>query len=78
VTDLIANNNPNKIKAVWRSVKDMYIDKNGFVPLDDLVTCFYEQFPAAMEGKSAVYFFRKFASKQDKNLINYRQCRTAI
>ena len=50
----------------------MDIDKNGFVPLEDLVTCFYEQFPAAMEGKSAVYFFRKFASKQDKNLINYR------
>ena len=36
VTDLLSKNNPTKIKAVWKSVKDLDIDSSGFVPLEEL------------------------------------------
>lgn len=59
--------------AVWRSVKESDIDKNGFMNSNELEACFKEHFPVEFEGKSLVYFFRKFSAPHDKNMINYRK-----
>jgi Ca2+-binding EF-hand superfamily protein len=59
--------------AVWRSVKEFDIDKNGFMQCSELEDCFREHFPAELEGKSLVYLFRKFSASHDKHMINYRK-----
>ena len=58
--------------AVWKSVKENDIDKNGFMLCSELEDCFKEHYPAELEGKSLVFYFRKFSTDHDKNLINYR------
>jgi hypothetical protein len=67
---------PNLMAAVWRSVKEFDIDKNGFLFSSELESCFKEHFPAEMESKSLVFMFRKYSSEQDKNLINYRKLKS--
>lgn len=59
--------------AVWKSVKELDIDKNGFLQANELESCFKEHFPSELEGKSLVYLFRKFSADHDKNMINYRK-----
>lgn len=61
------------MKLVWKSVKESDIDKNGFLMCSELEDCFKEQWPAEFEGKSLVYYFRKYSTEHDKNMINYRQ-----
>jgi len=64
--------------AVWKSVKENDIDKNGFMLCSELEDCFREQWPVEFEGKSLVYYFRKFSTDHDKNLINYRAIKNQI
>ena len=64
--------NPHLMSAVWKSVKENDIDKNGFMLCSELEDCFKEHYPAELEGKSLVFYFRKFSTDHDKNLINYR------
>ena len=64
--------------AVWRSVKEFDIDKNGFLQCGELESCFKEHFPAEMEGKSLVFMLRKYSTEQDKNLINYRKLKSQL
>jgi hypothetical protein len=69
---------PHLMTAVWKSVKENDIDKNGFMLCSELEDCFREQWPVEFEGKSLVYYFRKFSTDHDKNLINYRAIKNQI
>jgi len=60
------------MSAVWKSVKENDIDKNGFMLCSELEDCFREHYPSELEGKSLVFYLRKFSTDHDKNLINYR------
>ena len=66
---------PHKIAAVWRSVKEYDIDKNGFLQDNELEGCFREHFAPELDGKSLIFFFRRFSTDHDKELINYRLIR---
>jgi len=44
----------------------------------ELEDCFKEQWPAEFEGKSLVYYFRKYSTEHDKNMINYRQIKNLL
>ena len=68
----------NKTAKVWRSIKDIDNDKNGFLAVDELELCFREQFPVALDGKSLVYFFRRWSTDHDKDMVNYRQIKETI
>jgi len=46
--------------------------------MDELQNAFVEQFPYELEGKSLVYFFRRFAAQHDKNFINYKEVRRLL
>lgn len=63
---------------VWRSIKDIDVDKNGFLVIDELEMCFREQFAYAMENKSCAYFFRRYSTDHDKSLVNYRNIKLRI
>ena len=69
---------PNKMAKVWRSIKDIDNDKNGFLAVDELEQCFREHFAPELEGKSLVYFFRRWSTDHDKDLANYRFIKEAI
>jgi len=63
---------------VWRAIKDLDTDANGFLSVDELDGCFRENFAPELEGKSMVYFFRKFSTDHDKDLVNYRKIKSTI
>jgi len=46
--------------------------------IGELEDCFRDFFPLDFEGKSAIYFFRKFGTDHDKDLVNYRKIRENI
>lgn len=69
---------PHKIAAVWRSVKEFDVDKNGFLSDHELEGCFREHFAVELDGKSLIYYFRKFSTDHDKELINYRLIRGTL
>lgn len=59
--------------GIWKSIKKIDKDSNGFVTVEELEEIFKEWFPIELEGKSLYYYFRKFGSIQNKNLINYKK-----
>ena len=63
---------------VWRAIKDNDVDKNGFLAVEELDTCFRENFAPQLEGRSMVYFFRKYSTDHDKDLVNYRKIKSLI
>lgn len=69
---------PNNMAKVWRSIKDVDDDKNGFLKVDELEACFREHFAPALEGKSMVHFCRQWSTDHDKDMINYRPLKEAI
>ena len=74
----IMSKNPNKMARVWRSIKDVDDDKNGFLQVDELQACFIEHFAPELRGKSLVYFFRRWSTDHDKDMVNYRLIKEAI
>ena len=74
----IMSNNPNKMAKVWRSIKDVDDDKNGFLQVGELEACFIEHFAPELRGKSLVYFFRRWSTDHDKDMVNYRMIKEAI
>ena len=68
----------NKTAKVWRSIKDIDNDKNGFLNVEELELCFREQFPVALDGKSLVYFFRRWSTDHDKDMVNYRYIKETL
>lgn len=63
---------------VWRSIKDIDDEKNGFLSVTELQDCFIEHFAPELEGKSLVYFFRRWSTDHDKELVNYRRVKETI
>ena len=74
----LINKNANNWNQVWRAVKGLDIDKNGFLQINELEDCFRDYFPLELEGKSAIHFFRKFGTDHDKDLVNYRKIKASI
>lgn len=74
----IMSKNPNKMAKVWRSIKDVDDDKNGFLQVGELEACFIEHFAPELRGKSLVYFFRRWSTDHDKDMVNYRMIKEAI
>ena len=68
----------NKTAKVWRAIKDLDDDKNGFLSVEELELCFREQFPVALDGKSLVYYFRRWSTDHDKDLVNYRTIKESL
>jgi len=68
----------HKKNLVWRSIKDYDIDKNGFLQANELESCFREHFAPELDGKSLIYYFRKYSTDHDKELINYRMIKESI
>lgn len=57
--------NPNNMAKVWRSIKDIDDDHNGFLEVNELEDCFREHFAPELEGRSLVYFFRRWSTDHD-------------
>jgi hypothetical protein len=70
--------NPNKTAKVWRAIKEEDVDQNGFLGTDELELCFREHFAYELDGRSMVYYFRRFSTDHDKDLINYRQVKQEL
>lgn len=59
--------------GIWKSIKKIDKDSNGYVTIDELNEIFREWFPLELEGKSLHRYFRvKYGSIANKNLINYK------
>ena len=60
--------------GIWKSIKKIDKDSNGYVTNDELDEIFREWFPLELDGKSLIRFFRThYGSIANKNLINYKQ-----
>mmetsp|Transcript_37999 Transcript_37999/g.46420 ORF Transcript_37999/g.46420 Transcript_37999/m.46420 type:complete len:94 (-) Transcript_37999:1451-1732(-) len=68
----------NKTAKVWRAIKDIDNDKNGFLGVEELELCFREQFPVALDGHSLVHFFRRWSTDHDKDMVNYRYIKETL
>ena len=64
--------------AVWKSVRDVDDDSNGFLNVSELEACFKEHFAFELDGNSLVYLFRRFSTDHDKNLVNYRKIKAVL
>lgn len=62
----------DKWGGIWRTMKTIDKDSNGFVTASELEEIFKEWFPLELNGKALVNVFRKYRSEQNKNLINYK------
>ncbi|CDW82631.1 px domain containing protein [Stylonychia lemnae] len=64
--------------GIWRSIKKIDKDSNGFVTIDELEEIFKEWFPIELEGKTCYHYFKRFGSVQNRNLINYKKIKDSI
>ena len=62
----------DKWGGVWKSIKQIDKDNNGYVTIEELEEIFREWFPVELDGRSMVKFFRKYRSVQAKHLIHYK------
>lgn len=68
----MAKNKKSSWGGIWRSIKGIDKDQNGFVTGDELEMLFREYFPLELDKKSLLKFFKKYRSIQNKSLINYK------
>jgi len=60
--------------GIWKSIKKIDKDSNGYVTVEELDEIFREWFPLELEGKTVIRFFRsRYGSVANRNLINYKQ-----
>jgi hypothetical protein len=70
----MAQNKKANWGGIWKSIKKIDKDSNGYVTLDELDEIFREWFPVELDGKTLHRFFRyNYGSVQNRNLINYKQ-----
>lgn len=48
--------------GIWKSIKKIDKDSNGYVTIDELEEIFREWFPVELEAKSAYHYLKKFGS----------------
>ena len=46
--------------GIWKSVKQIDKDSNGFVTIEELENIFKEYFPVDLEGKSLLTYFKRY------------------
>jgi hypothetical protein len=64
--------------GIWKSIKQIDKDSNGFVTSNELEEIFREWFPVELDGKTLSAYFRNFKSIQNKQLINYKLIKEKI
>ena len=64
--------------GIWKSIKKIDKDSNGFLTIDELDEIFREWFPVELEGKSPYFYFKRFVSVQNKTLVNYKKIKESI
>jgi len=64
--------------SIWKSIRLIDKDSNGFLLNNELEEIFKEHFPYELEDKSLKHFFHKFASIQNKQLIDYRKIKAMM
>jgi len=74
----MASNKKANWGGIWRSIKKIDKDSNGFVTVDELEEIFKEWFPIELEGKTCYHYFKKFGSVQNRALINYKKIKDSI
>lgn len=62
----------DKWGGIWRTIKTIDKDSNGFVTPSELEEIFKEWFPLELNGKTLVNVFKKYRSETNKNFINYK------
>lgn len=68
----------DKWGGIWKSIRTIDPDSNGFVGVTELEEIFKEWFPVALEGKSCQQWFRQFCMLENKNLVNYKQIKERL
>ena len=63
---------------VWRNVKQLDKDKNGFIDKTDFQQLIQDYFPKQMEGNSLYLYCKQNESSFDKKLLNYLQIKQKI
>ena len=48
--------------GIWKSIKQIDKDSNGFVTAEELEEIVKEHFPVELDGKSLIRYLRKFSS----------------
>lgn len=76
----LATAKPNNFFAgIFKSIKKIDKDSNGFVTIEEIDEIFREWYPLEMEGKTLNRHFRKmYGSVSNRNLINYKQLKAEI
>ena len=64
--------------GIWKSIKTLDKDSNGYLTREELDEVFREWFPIELEGKTLLSWFRRYGSIQNRNLINYKQIKQEI
>lgn len=64
--------------GIWKSIKTIDKDNNGYVTAEELEEIFREWFPVELDGKSLIRYFRKFCSIQNRVLIHYKKIKDDI
>lgn len=58
----MANSDKAKWGGIWKSIKNIDKDSNGYVTIEELSEIFIEYFPLELDGKSLLRYFRKYVS----------------
>lgn len=76
----LASSKPNNFFAgIFKSIKKIDKDSNGFVTIDELDEIFREWYPLEMEGKTLNRYLKKiYGSVSNRNLINYKQIKSEV
>ena len=70
--------NLNGWSSVWREVKKLDVDRNGFLEMGDLEQVFRDYFPDKLIGYSFYTLFKSHESTYDRNLVNYKLLKDSI
>ena len=62
----------NGWSSVWREVKKLDVDRNGFLEMADLEQVFRDYFPDKLTGFSFYNLFKSHECTYDRNLVNYK------
>ena len=74
----MAMRNKSKWGGIWKAIKGIDKDQNGFVTSDELEVIFKEYFPLDLDRKSTAHVFKEYASPLNKVLINYKSLKDEI
>lgn len=63
---------------VWREIRTLDIDRNGFIEKHELEQLLRDQFPVELEKYSFFDYFEKYPCSYDPNLVNYLPIKNAL